>query len=731
MAAFGRRVFRLRQRTVVIAAGAMVAGGLLIAAATLTGDRDARHRRAEPEGVTAGEQGAALLEIGAYNAAVKTLHAAYRIHPTAENRLKLARALHAVQDFYGVIAIVGEAPEPSLEMRLYRAEAYARIHDFTAAEHEAEALKAFPETQSAAAFILARVAYGRGEGDIAEALTMDVIRQSREHAREAWLFRARMALDANALKIATSAARRARETGAGEIATRALISEARFIRTGRPLEARRALGDPSHIRPVEKAGASDARPAPQEAYLRALIAVSLDEPHELVRMIELARPWLKFEPRGPLRLAALQWRAGDNAVARAGAADYLRRAPGDSVANDLLAAIALDRGDAERAMEIAGDIAARDPALGAYRLFEAHRQLENRDAAFALVLSASATEAPLKFATAIEFLLGTPFQDERRRGAYSQLVQIANAEADGVVCGAGQDGYGQRDAVLSAMIGARALTRRCEERAAAFLDEALATAPDFTAALEWRTLADIQRGDLAAAGARLEGRLTSRPDDLDAALFLARTEFLSGEAASARDRLGPFAPQLIERPEDALFYADLLSRGESRRLRDFARMALRRAPDAPVTADLLERAGLLEDAAGARRAAMLADPEDPARVDRYVDAMIALSRRSAARSLLAEIQSRRGSEAVAAALRRLTGAQGQRSDLVKASPPASPADRLLAARRAFEGDHRNPRAALAFARALEENGEAAAGAFRIACFRGSPEACQALRESDS
>ncbi len=725
MAAFGGSTFKDVRR--IRAAGQFAAGGavciLIIAAALGAIDFGDGSRRGA--GVTPAEQGAALYEAGAHSAAAKTLRAAHRIDPTAENRLRLVRALHASGDYYGVLEAVRDAARPSAQLRLYRVEALLRVHDFARAEKEAQSLLEVRESRPAAEFILARAAYGRGDAERAKALTNAVIRLSPAHAPEAWLFRARMALDGNDADLAVSAARRAGEAGAAEARVAAMRIEA-ALRKG-DLAAAQSRFEARRRRLAPRDGRGKAYRDPEGAYLRALIDAKAGETQGLSRTIELARSWLEHEPRGPLRLAALHWRAGDEARARAAALGYLERAPGDTLALDLLAVIAAGEGKAAVAVAAAKALEAADRSLGAYRLHAAQMMAGNLDAAHGIVSDAGARPAPLEFTTAVEVLLGRPFESVRARRGYAQRIALASGRQDPCSARAPAD---EADAVLLTLIGARSLTRSCARAAAGRLDRALDAAPDFRAALEWRTVADVRDGAFGAAADRLERRLEARPDDTEAALLLARVRYAAGDADGARRRLEPLAPRLIARPPDALFYASLLGlAGEAEMLRAFAETAGARAPDAPLAGELFERAGLLNDAARARRAAMLADPEDPARVANYVDAMVALSRQSAARSLLLEIQRRNSTAAVSSALQSLAAD----SPAPAAPDPraAGPGAGVETARRAFERDPRDPEKALAYALALQESGAPAAGAYRMACFRGSAPACQAAGESDS
>ena len=705
-------------------------------------------RKAETTQFTPAEFGEVLFSSGKYARAAETLKASYRLDPSPENRFQLMTAQYASGDYAGVLETGYD--DESRQSALLRAEALLKLHRYAEAKRIALDLLAENAFDGEAEFVVARSAYALGEKEAAQERLKSAIRSLGPNAGEAWVFRARMAIDGDENALARSAGARALEAGVSEERVEALEIET-LIRKGKLDQAARALSS-RKIRLQNRFNAAATFDL-QGLYLEAELLNARNETVEAARLFELISPWLKHEIRGPLKLAAVNWAAGDHAQAAALLKDYLQETPNDWVSLDLYAAFFAARGDFDAAFDAIQQLLIEKPSLGQFRRFRTELAADAYDRAYATIFEASFDDEGDGLTTAKQFLFGAQRQASAEIEQYVRLAALVR-ESDKDSAVASASNYSGNNPLEFVLTGAAHLRASKIKNATAMFDRALKVAPDFHQALTHRILADIYTEEYANARKRLTAILDDNPEDISARMLLARVLRVENKTDNAVALLESHENALLATPESALFYADLLQIVDARaQLTSFSDLARRTAPEALSTAVLIKMSGRLSEAAKAYRAALLASPDDGARARDYGRIMQTLGREREAISLLDTLVRR--NPAALDALEEMIRLQMHRGDKIEAK--ASIARLALkdeaGALAISEGSSERPRAVLFTSGAASEKfmlsnpengdaiyqyavwraeaGENAAAHFRVACFWGSEDGCQEARESDS
>ncbi|MEQ8179711.1 MAG: tetratricopeptide repeat protein [Amphiplicatus sp.] len=669
------------------------------------------------------EFGDQLFEAGDYARAADALRAAYRAAPSEELRFKLARALYGAGDFAGALETLETSERETVPAQsALRAEALASLGRFDEARRAAEA--AGPAYAGRFALISARTYYAQGDYAQAESHLADALRASGEALGEAWLFRARVAFEQGAIDQARAAAKRAAEAGAESRAVEAVEIEA-LIRANDMKEA--LLRIESAALPGRK-GLFDRRARAdmdaQMEYLSGFLSASAGDYASAARVLRPVERHLEYELHGRLVLAAVKHGSGDAAQAEALYLDARRAASDDPITLDALAAFYADRGRTKEALEVVTALEKAAPDLGGLRRLAILSQTGDVDAlADAARAMQADAPAPLFASAALFGATSAPARkDEESREKLEALAAAGAARANGdrkraTAAAKRLLPYADNNAAAQVLMGDLLTVTDGDGRARAHYEAATKLAPDAWAPVAGLVRLDVRAGAYRTAQARLEKRLEASGDAprLDERMALARAlraQDKTGEAAAA---LTPVEAALGDRPDDALFYAALLSgAGDSERLAAFADRARRALPSAPQTVDILALAGLDEEAAAAARRSALADPGDPARLAAYRTAMARVGRSPEAESFLEALShARRGKEA--------PDGEGAKEFVS-----------LEGARRAYDRQPENPAAALQYGTMLRISGESGALAvLREACFWGAEAACAGLGREES
>lgn len=578
-----------------------------------------------------------LMEDGEYARAAATLRAAYRAQPGELLRIEAARALLGAGEYSEALVLLRDGlPENALaqEAEYLRAESLLRLRRFGEASALAGAIAAKGHS-GAALLLMARAAYGAGRLEEARALTGEALRGGGPSLADAWLFRARLALDANDLVSANAAISRARESGASARSifaaeTEALIRRGSFEEAAAAIAERRARG-----------GRGARQDDPLSEYLSAMLDMAKGDYVSATRRLRASERWIGGFAYGPLLQAVAHDGAGDSAQADRRFAILIDAEPENVVA--VIAAgerlIAADR------LEEAGALAdrAQSPVAAAYlRLIAA---LAAADGDAALDAAKAFVDTPLP-PSPVETLLGPHAAGARlmhdRHETAAALVRgvrvlFAGNAREAARTARDLDQPAPPPAVL-VVIGELHLAAGDDARAATAFERALSAEPDSSKALVGRVRAAVRAGNVGAVEALLAARVATDPEGIEARSLLARLLTLEGRAAEAIEVLNPIEDAPAMSASDAMVFAAALERGDERgRLAAFARRFDERHPGDPSAVVLLERAGLSEAAAVAARDALLAAPERPERVAAYRAAMRRAGRGEAAEAFLSAL----------------------------------------------------------------------------------------------
>lgn len=695
-----RKISKLRIAAATLFIGAAVGGAVV-----LSGPGDPA-----PD---ADALGARLFEAGEYRRAAEALRLAMREAPSEERRMMLARALFAAGDYPGAIdALADPAGRAPPARTALRAEALARLGRYDEARDVApDVTAAFPGRFS---LIAARALHAQGDMAAAERELASALRHGGDALAEAWLFRARLALERGAHDEARAAARRAGEAGASARAVAAVEVEA-MIREGRLDDARARLAPPG--RPPLFGPRRKPRNDPQTDYLLAMADAAGGGYAKAARRLRALEQHLAQDPRGRLVLAAVKLGAGDAAQAEALYRDARRAAPRDPVALDALAAFLSRTGRTDEALAVAGALETAAPRLGRLRRLAI---LESAGETDRLVEAARAVrDAGPATAFASTAIFGAASDAARRdhgdRRRLEALAAAGAARASGEVAAiaAALEGIRQYtdDPAAAVLAGDMAVLLGVDGEARTHYAAAAALAPSAWAPCEGLARLDIRAGDVAAARGRLGDAQTDERGEFKRRLMLARALAMLGEAGRALEALSPVAGRLAVTGESALLYAGLLAEaGDPASLDMFAAAVRRASPASLHTAQVLTLAGRDAEAAAAARRALAGAPGDERARAVYLAAMQKIDRAQEAEDFL--------------------------SAMARAHPPGSAPPKesvsLEAARGAYGGDPGDARSALQYGTLLEQAENPQSGpVLREACFLGAVAACRPLQGEET
>jgi hypothetical protein len=521
---------------------------------------------------------------------------------------------------------------------LFRAEALLRLYRYTdaVAEAAAPALADNPY----AAFIRVRARAGAGGGLDRDALTL-ATRGPSELAREAWLLRARAALDESDFATADASFKRAAEAGATKARIEPFKIE-RDIRAGKTAAAAAALAARAESLAKMAAGRGETLPDFEGLRLAAMLALRAGDGREAARLADRSLLGTPGGHDAPLAAFA-KWMAGDSAQAEAILSAHLRAAPGDWIARDLAAALAFEQGEEKAAAAHLAELEVSNTQLAAFRRMRRAMAKRNFDAALAAAGDISAGK-PLYGAAAA--LLGA--------GAVTpRLPEPADADR---LLAALADAADQRTAraAVSALLAARrspvdlaaaaaALARAgLDDEAAALAFDASRAAGDFYSPVALRAALLEKKGRTAEALGHLEVFAAKNaghaPARIARAQLLLRLDDIEG-AVAAFAAVEPSAIFADEAP--ALDYARAASIAGDPWRQAMIGAASAALPRGERLGRALEAAG--EDAAAAEvyRDALIDNPDSADLQRAYRNVMIRQGRLDDAEALFAAIARRR------------------------------------------------------------------------------------------
>lgn len=574
-------------------------------------------------------------------AAARAIGARWRQTRRPEAGRDYAQALLAAGmpgDLLDAVATEGLFADDSAARALFRGEALLRLYRYDDAI-EAVSAPALADNPYAA-FILVRARAGAGGGLDREALAI-ATRGPSDLAREAWLQRARVALETGDFPAMDASLKRAAEAGASEARLEPFRIE-RAIRSGATVAASEALAK----RAKEQAAATAARgeiiPDIEGMRLAAMLALRAGDGREGARLVD--RAGLGVPGARDASLAALaKWMAGDRAQAEAILSAHLRTAPGDWVARDLAAALAFDAGDNTKGAGHLEQLAATNPRLAAFRRMNRALAEANADLAYSSIASLFGAE-PLYGAAAA--LLGEGVAVARLPepvAADHALAAVASATDARSARAASAKLLGLRRSPLDYAAAGAALARAgLDMDAAALAFDASRSAEHFYAPVALRADILAKAGRVGEALASLEAFVAKNAGHLEASLararLLLRLEDMKAAASAfaAIDPMAVFADDL-----SALDYARAAAAlGDPWRSSMLA-AASASLPPGERLGRVLEAAGETAGAAEAYREALINDPDAADLARAYREAMAHLGRSADADALIAAIARRR------------------------------------------------------------------------------------------
>lgn len=452
---------------------------------------------------------------------------------------------------------------------------------------------------------------------------------------EAWLFRARLALDANDLETAQAAARRAVEYGgdlsaAHDVAIEAAIRRGNFHAIAGEVDARLhrilAAGDTSR--------SADLR-------LAAMILLKKGDARAAARLLDEARFSGAELNRGTLLLALAKWLSGDGAQAYALVSKHLDAAPRDWMALDLAVAIARDIGRSQEADALIERLSVERPALALYRHSD-----QSVDEAFKATLALGGNLCLDGVGAALlgerAGIRGLPEAgaDFRRLILLAASLDSADAAFIRKKANAVVDAPAAPIGLLVA--GVALLQSGDADRAANALQQASAAAPSAFTPVRIRAELLVNDGDPAAAAALLGDFVKANAANDDARLALAKLQARNGDLNTAAETFATIAPGILFADEAAaVLYADAAAKSGIRPKGKMLSAAREAARSALILGKVEAASGDVAAAASTFRRGLIDDPLHEDLPAAYLDAMGRLHRDEEARSFLAEIVRRR------------------------------------------------------------------------------------------
>lgn len=607
---------RKRAAFLGVLAGAAVIAAAAVAVARFSGG-------AVPE--TAGGQ---LVSV----AQARALGARWRAEKSEELGRQYAQALIGAGLYDEVLAEIerGLFGSDNDAARIFRAEASLRQGRFD------EAMAAARSGENPYfGYARARAAYAlTGDRDAVFADLASALRGPKELASEAWLFRARLALDANDFDGAEAASRRALEAGAAASRVE-LIGIEKSVRAG-DLEAAAGKLD---ARSERRRSIAD----PEDYRLAVMIKLRAGEARAAVRLADRMRTGAVDSGRARLVAALAKHLAGDDAQAWSLVSAHLAAAPKDWTALDLAAAIARAVGRNDDAARLLARLEKERPALAVLRTTRINAAV--LDASFEALTGPNGNCSAEGAAT---MLLGPGVAIHGLEEARGDELAIANIAA-AISSGDERRMKSQALAVLkdkSSPLGlalAGLAFRKLDDMGNASQSLTLSSemAPDFLAPVLLHSELLAQGGAYKEAAMRLNSFLSRHGDDPRARLALARVEARGGDPVAASRSFALVPPALVFAEEEtaALYGAAAKAAGGEARA-EMQKAARANAPSSRILGVALATAGDDAGAAAALRNAVIAAPEDEGLARRYLEIMTMLGRAEEARSLLGEIERR-------------------------------------------------------------------------------------------
>ncbi len=536
--------------------------------------------------------------------------------------------------------------EDPLTRDLFEAEALLRLY-----RHD-EALQVAATRGLAdnpyAAFIRVRARAASGGGLDRQTLAL-ATRGPAELAREAWLLRARAALNESDFATADASFRRAAEAGASTARLEPFKIE-RDIRAGKTMEAAAALAARARSLAATAVGRGDILPDFEGLRLAAMLAMRAGDGREAARLADRAN---LGTPGGPdAALAALaKWMAGDGAQAETILAAHLRAAPGDFIARDLAAALAFEFGKERIGQAHLAALERSHPGLGAFRRLKRAEYMGDLDAAYASldglygegpILGAGATLLGVGAAIA---RLPEPLEADRALGA---LGAAANQRAARAAVTALLDR--RRSAVDLAAAAATLARVGALEEAAALAFDASSASPSFFAPVALRAAVLETAGRAAEALGHLDVFAARHRGHAGVRLSRARLLFRQGEIEASATAFSTVDPRLVFADDGAALDYARAAAAAGDPWREVMIAAAEAATPSPAQlARLLDAAGADAGAAEAYRDALVDHPDSTDLAGAYRAVMVRLGREAEADALLAVISRRRPLGAASAA----------------------------------------------------------------------------------
>ncbi|MEM6414022.1 MAG: hypothetical protein AAF720_05125 [Pseudomonadota bacterium] len=537
---------------------------------------------------------------------------------------------------------------------------------------EAEGFNAFADFLEAKALY----AYDTRKADEVVRLLEAPIRRGGTLGADAWLLRARIALDAADFRGADLALRRARDADARQTKVNALKIEQK-IRQGFLSEARNDIqiligNDIGVTRSNNKGQIAN----PEILRLSGLLALHEERFRDAARAFQSIGKRITSIPRGRLLIAISHLGAGDNASAAHAVAAHLAEAPNDWVGFDILLHIASRSGDRVKFESVSSTLRDLNPGLTAIRTAVSAKDPESFFNALASFASEDgARQSSFALLSAQTLLIGRDIiraplipQIAQRDLQRATLLSSAGVDFDPSLQNKIEDLFARHSTDPSAQSSPalRALGGLTYEVAGKFKKarteylNSLREAPNFTPALLRFAALSQSEEDLQLSIEILTDHVNATPElsldkEMQVRRALSKSHTLLGQPGEAIDVLEPVKEHLKKNSNYALDYATLLANtGNSKRLKEFADDTASRLPSGVAKAQLFELAGNAERAALAFRSVLSADPLNDTATQGYRKAMTALGREREAEALILYIAQRYGSKETPATSRSLS-----------------------------------------------------------------------------
>lgn len=511
------------------------------------------------------------------------------------------------------------------------------------------------------AYARARAAYAlTGDPVSANADLARALRGPAALAADAWMFRARLALDANDARTAGAALRRAGEAGAARAAIDVMSIEA-LIRQGRFDVARERLSERAR-KARRKSGPGDA--THEAEALAAMLCLRAGDWRCAVGVVDDARMASSTDVRDRLITALAKWMNGDLAQSYALLEGVLAAAPENWIALDLAAVVARDLGRMADADAFLDRLAVRRPALAQFR----RRQIADLSEDETLRSFAAGAGDPSLGGAAAALVGGDdhlPAAISEPDASARKLAALATAIRANVPRAMRKQALDliehERGPVALALAGAALQRVGDGDRAQDVFARASSLAPDFFAPVRARAEMFALENNRAAAIGLLREFLAGNARHAEARLAMAILEAEGGAHRAACQSFASLPPALVFADERAgILYAraaHAMGAAATTRMLAAARDA---QPSLVALGAIHSEVGDDAGAAAMLRRALIADPTDEEAPGLYLAAMTRMDRADEARSLLVEIVRQRPEAVAVAAVLDLAQAEEPR-----------------------------------------------------------------------